>query len=284
MVKKSGQSAELNSDHSDMDPSLGAGDCAFIVSDQAAVVHQPTESTFDDPAPRQHFKATHIIGAFYHLDGQLGAQGLDLVGEGIARVTAIDPEQAEPRKPTQHPAQDGLASGALGGISRRDDHAQDQAQGIHEQMALAAFDALASVETHRAAMTGGLDALAVQYRGRGLAALALSPPNQDPQGIIEGRPKMTALPAPEDTIDGLPGRKISGQIPPLDAPFDDIEDGVNHWPQIGTGTAPFGGFRQHGSEIFPLVVGEARSVFGVFHRPNGSFRLKVAAPNQSQCQ
>jgi hypothetical protein len=33
-----------------------------------------------------------------------------------------------------------------------------------------------------------------------------------------------------------------------------------------------------------LVVGEARSVFGVFHRPNGSFRLKVAAPNQSQCQ
>jgi len=136
----------------------------------------------------------------------------------------------------------------------------------------------------RAAMTGGLDALAVQYRCCGLAALALRLPDQDPQGIIEGRPKMTELPATEDTIDRLPRWQISGQIPPLDAPFDDIEDCIEHLAQVGARPAPFGGFRQHRFDILPLGVGEAGSVLGVFHHLNESFRLKRAGLNQCPCQ
>ncbi len=284
MVKESGQSAELNSDHGNVDPCFGAGRRAFVIADQASVVHQPAESAFDHPAPRQDFKALNIIGAFDHLDFQLGSQRFNPVSKGVPGVTAIDPQEAEPSKPAQHPAQDRLAAVALGGISRGDDHAQDQAQGIYEQIPLAAFEALARVETDRAAMPGGLDALAVQYRGRGLAALALSFPNQDPQGIIEGRPQMTALPAPENTIDRLPRWKIGRQIPPLDARFDDIEDGIEHLAKAGAGPASFGGFGQHRFDIFPLGVGEAGSVFGVFHRLNGSFRLKMAELSQRQCQ
>jgi len=284
MVKESGQSAELNTDHGDINPRLGAGGRAFIIAYQAAMVHQPAEGAFDQPAPRQDFKALNIIGAFDHFDFQLGAQRFNPVSEGVPGVTTIDPQEAQPRKPAQHPAQDRLAAVALGGVGWGDDHAQDQAQGIHQQIALTAFDALASVKTHRAAMAGGLDALAVQDRCRGLAALALSSPNQAPQSIIEGRPKMTELPAPEDTIDRLPGWQIMGQKSPLDAPFDDIEDGIEHLAQVGTRPTAFGWFRQHRSEIFPLGVGEAGSVFGVFHRLNGSFRLKITELSQRHCQ
>jgi len=245
MVMGLGQAAELNTDHGYINPGFGAGERAFIIAHQAAVVHQPAESAFDHPAPWQDFKALNIIGAFDHFDFQFGAQRFNPVSKGVPGITAIDPQEAKPNKPAQHPAQDRLAAVALGGVGRGDDHAQDQAQGIHQQIALAAFDALASVETHRAAMTGGLDALAIQYRGRGLAALAVRLPHQDPQGIIEGCPKMTELPAAEDIIDRLPRWQISGQIPPLDAPFDDIEDGIEHLTQVGARPTPFGGFRQH---------------------------------------
>jgi hypothetical protein len=54
--------------------------------------------------------------------------------------------------------------------------------------------------------------------------------------------------------------------------------------QVGARPAPFGGFRQHRFDILPLGVGEAGSVFGVFHRLNGSFRLKMAGLSQRHCQ
>jgi hypothetical protein len=46
----------------------------------------------------------------------------------------------------------------------------------------------------------------------------------------------------------------------------------------------FGGFEQHRLEIFPLVVGKTRSVFGIFHRLNGSFRLKLARLSDREYQ
>jgi len=92
---------------------------------------------------------------------------------------------------------------------------------------------------------------------------------------------MIALPAPEDAIERLPGQKTSGQILPLDAPFDDIEDCSEHLAQVGAMPASFGGFWQQRSEIFALVEVRLRSVFGVFHRLNGGFRLKAATPSQS---
>jgi hypothetical protein len=108
--------------------------------------------------------------------------------------------------------------------------------------------------------------------------------DQDAQGIIESGPQMVLFPAPEDTMDSLPGREASGQIPPRDAAFDNIEDRVERLAQIRGRTAPAGGFGQHGSEIFPLGIAETRSVFGVFHRLNGSFRLKMADKSQRKSQ
>jgi hypothetical protein len=54
--EESGQSAELNSYHGDIDPSFGAGFSGFVIADQSALAHQPAEGAFHHPAAWQDFK------------------------------------------------------------------------------------------------------------------------------------------------------------------------------------------------------------------------------------
>src|ERR1035441_8020641 len=138
--KESSQSAELDSDHGDIDPSFGAGFGGFVITHQSALAHQPTEGSLHDPAARQYFEACGIVGAFDNLDGQFGAQTLDPLGECLAGVAAIDPQDAEPGEPAQYPAQNHLRSVAFGGAGRSHGHSEQQSQSIHQQMPLTTFD------------------------------------------------------------------------------------------------------------------------------------------------
>src|ERR1017187_3062626 len=126
-------------------------------------------------------------------------------------------------------------------------------------MALAAFDPLAGVIAHRATMTVGLDALAIEYGGRRSRAFALSSADERAQRVVEGRPQVVMSPLPEAMIDGLPRRKVGGQITPRAATLDDIQDGIQDAPPIRGWASAFGGFGQHGFEVSPLGVRETRS-------------------------
>src|SRR5208337_3420396 len=132
-----------------------------------------------------------------------------------AGITPIHPQEAEPSKPSQHPPQNRLGAITFGRVGGRDHHAKHQAQSVHQHVTFPTLDSFARIIADGTAVSGGFDALAVQYARSRLAAPALVFPDQDPQGIIESRPLMTLLPAPEDTIDRLPRWEISGQIPPL---------------------------------------------------------------------
>jgi len=61
MVEESGQTAELDSDHGNIDERFGAGDRLFVVSDQSTMMQQPAEGTLDHPTIRQHFKPAHVV-------------------------------------------------------------------------------------------------------------------------------------------------------------------------------------------------------------------------------
>ena len=76
---------------------------------------------------------------------------------------------------------------------------------------------------------------------------------------------MIECPAPKDVIDGFPRWKASRQITPGDAAFDDIQHGVQNSSQIGGWPTALGTLGQHRFEIFPLSIGEAGIVYGVFH-------------------
>ena len=89
--EESSQSAELNSDHRDVDPSFGAGLRGFVIARESPLAHQPTEGSLHDLAARQNFEAHGGVGAFDDDYRQLGAESLDPLGEGCAGVAAIHP-------------------------------------------------------------------------------------------------------------------------------------------------------------------------------------------------
>src|ERR1039457_3457045 len=263
--EESSQSAELNSYHRDIDPSFGAGHSGFIITDLSALTHQPAESALHDPAARQHFETSDSIGTFDDLDRQFGPKPLDPLSEGFAGIATIHPQDAQPSEPAQHPAQDRLRAVAFGGAGRGHGDAEHQPQGVHQQMSLAAFDPLARVIAHRAAMTVGFDALAVENGRRWSRAFALGLADERAQGIVESGPLVVQRPLPEDMIDGLPRRKVGGQITPRAATLDDIPDGIQDASQIRTWLSAFGGFGQHGLEVSPLGIRKTGLIYGVFH-------------------
>src|SRR5579862_9872189 len=118
--EESSQSAELNSYHRDMDPSFGASLGGFVITHQSPLVHQPAEGSLYDPAARQDCEAGGGVGAFDDFDGQLGTKCFDPLGEALTSVAAIDPQNAQPGEPAQHPAQNDCApsrSGVLAGVT-----------------------------------------------------------------------------------------------------------------------------------------------------------------------
>ena len=273
----SSQSAELNSDHRDVDPSFGAGLGGFIIAHEAPVAHQPAEGALEDPAERQDFEARGIVRTFDDRDGQLGAQSLDPVGERHPGIAAIHPQDAQPAEPTQDSAQQDLRPGAFGGVGRGHGHPKHEAQCIHQQMPLAAFDPLASVITDVPAVTRGFHTLTVQNRSRWSAPLSVSFPDEGAQRIVEHGPLMIANPLPEDMVNRFPMRKVDGQIPPRTAALNDIQDGIQDAPPINGRAAAFGRFGQHRLEVSPLGIRKTGVIYGVFHAPTEA-ALKISRP------
>ena len=283
---ESSQTAELNADHGDIDPSFGAGLRGFIIAYQSPLVHQPSKSSLHNPTVRQDFKAHRGIGALDDRDRQFGAECLDPSGESFACVAAIHPQDAEPSEPAQHPAQYHLGSVAFGGAGWGYGHAEHQSQSIHQQMPLPAFDPFAGIIAHTAAVTSGLHALTVQNRCRGTATLAVSVPHERAQRVVERGPLVVADPLSEDMVNGFPSGKVAGQITPRATTFDEIQDGIQDAPPINGWASAFGGFGEHGLEVSPLGVGEVGVVRSDFHRPTGAAAnesCKTRQSNQALC-
>jgi len=248
----SGQTAKWDSDHCDVNLSLGARLGGFVISHQPPVAHQPAE------------------GPLHNLNGQLGTKSFDPLGEGLAGVAAVHSQHAQPFEPAQDSFQEQLCSVAFGGVGWSDGHAEHQAQSIHQQMSFAAFDSLAGIVTHAPAVSVGLDALTVQNRSRWPAVLAMRSPNQNTQRIMNHSPLMVGHLLAEDVINGFPLWKISGQIAPRAAAFDQIEDGVEDSPPIFGRSSMFGRFGKHRFDPGPLGVSKVRVVSGDFHRLTGA--------------
>ena len=280
-AEESSQSAELNSDHGDIDPSLGTGGGGFVIAHQSPLVHQPAEGALDDPAASQYFEALGGIGAFDDFDGQFGTEALDPIGKVLAGVATVHPQDAQPREPAQNAAQKHLGSVALGGVGWGHGHAEHQPQSIHQQMAFATFDPLAGVIANGTTVTCRLHTLAVQNGGGGPTALVVGFPHEQAQGIVERGPLMVVNPLPEDMIHGFPIGEIGGQITPGAATLDQIQDGIHDAPPIFGRASAFGGLGQHRFEISPLGVGEVGVVGGDFHRPTGAAANESRKTNQS---
>jgi hypothetical protein len=113
-VEGSNQSSELNSYHRDISPSFSSGFVSLVISDQAAVAHQPAEGALDDPAAGQDFESLGLIRTLDYLHLQFRSEVPDPLRKVRSAISAVDPKQAQPMEPAQGALQQALRAFALG--------------------------------------------------------------------------------------------------------------------------------------------------------------------------
>src|SRR5262249_50624103 len=124
---------------------------------------------------------------------------------------------------------------------------------------LTPVDLLVAAEPHGSPWGGGLDALALDPAGRGLGLPPLPPALPLAQLLQQVGPQACPPPRAEVPIDRIPVAKIYRQHAPLAATLRDVENAIEHAPQLiglaaGPTRMPFG-LRQQRREQLPLLIG-----------------------------
>src|SRR5450759_2389176 len=96
-----------------------------------------------------------------------------------------------------------------------DDHEQDQAHHIDEQVSLPSGDLLRSVVASGPSLLRRLDRLAVHYRRAGLRFSPCLDADHLTQLVVDASPRPVVAPQPEVIVDCTPRRKVVGYSPLL---------------------------------------------------------------------
>ena len=157
------QASEHDADHGDGDPGFFTGRKHFVVFGEPAPGGQPGKRALHDPAPFEDMEATGpdflpidhgILGC---PDPSQAAPGMlhdlhipaqrrfDPLDEAALLVRTIGPNELEPREATLERPEQLFATVMILDIGLMHQHAHDQPGGIHEQMPLAPFHALAAI-------------------------------------------------------------------------------------------------------------------------------------------
>jgi hypothetical protein len=129
--------------HGDKDHGLAALRQGFIVLGQASVTAKPREGALYDPAFGQDDKPFYE-GSSDDLD-RTAEQNIGPVNQE-SRVAAVRPDELQARETPTHAPDQQLRPVAILHICRMHDQGHDQAERIHDDMALAARDFLARIE------------------------------------------------------------------------------------------------------------------------------------------
>ena len=112
--------------------------------------------------------------------------------------------------------------------------AQHQAEGVGDQVPLAALDPLSGiVSDHFAGLCAGFHALAVDDRRSRALLTSFQFPGSAIERVVDVRPNPGGDPRPEVAVNGAPRREVPRQHPPLAPRLQQVEDSVDHPPQIG---------------------------------------------------
>ena len=143
-----------------------------------------------------------------------------------------------------------------------------QAEGIHQQMALAALDQLAAIKAAlEPTPLDRLDGLAVQDCGGWLRIATSGPPDIRSQVVVQLLPGAVVAPATEVGPGSAPGDEVTRDHPPLSATPCHVTDGVGveDFAQAGARPAKRFGRRQERLQDCPLCVAQVRWVGDTRH-------------------
>src|SRR5262249_31450639 len=144
---------------------------------------------------------------------------------------------------------------------------QQQAQAVHDDMALAAIDVLGVVPAAGLAARAAVHRLAVDAGGRPRPAGALGFTDPVAQPVVGGPQGAVVPPGVEVAPDGALGREVVGQVAPLAAGAQQVQDGVQDVTHRRLAGAASGVHGDQGLDQGPLLVGQVAGVSLGSHTP-----------------
>ena len=136
------QSPDEELDAGDIEPSPGTGDRSLKVFGQPAVAIEPSEGPFDYPAAGEHNEAGSV--SFDDLDRPAAEFG-ESFGQFVPRIGTIGEEMAQPGEEIVNGFDNERGAVAVLNISRVNLGADEEANRIGDDMALAPVDLFAGV-------------------------------------------------------------------------------------------------------------------------------------------
>ena len=137
----SGEAAEHDADHGEPDPGDHGPAVALEIAGETAIAANPGEGALDNPAFGQHDEAMGVT-TLYDLD-RPGSRGGGERTQFRPLVATISKDAFDKRKASSRLAQHRSGTIAILHAGRMHRHAQQQAEGIDENMPLAPGDLLA---------------------------------------------------------------------------------------------------------------------------------------------
>jgi len=134
-------------DHRKVDHGFAAGGEHFIVFAHSPVSPDPSEGALDDPSPGKHREADDVIASLDNLQHPT-THGLRPFDE-FTRIPSVCPNELQSRVQSTEFAKHKLGTVTILNMGSMDDHGQDQAQRIDDQVPLAPLDFLACVVPSR---------------------------------------------------------------------------------------------------------------------------------------
>jgi hypothetical protein len=135
-----------------------------------------------------------------------------------------------------------------------DQQSVHQAEGVHQQMALAPLDQLAAINALEPAPLDRLDGLAAQDGGGWLRIATSGPTDIRSQVVVQLLPGTVVAPATKVGPGSAPGDKVTRDHPPLSATPGHVANGIDDGAQVGARAAKRLGQGQERLQDRPLCV------------------------------
>jgi len=181
----------------------------LVISAQASGFEEPRESSFDNPALALNMKPFSAVRRLHDVQTELAprSQGFD-PGDQTALVSSVCPNDLQPSEGADQYRQEALGSHTILHACLTDPYAQQQAQRVHRQMALAALDLLARIVAAGTTLLGRLNRLAVNNSRSRRRPAPTRLAQAIPEPIVDKLPGPVLAPLAKIAIDRTPGKSL----------------------------------------------------------------------------
>ena len=254
-------SSEHGMCRSDIDNTLAAFGAALIVPAQAAVASEPAECAFDHPAARQNLEPFLPRRSLDDIQGDI-ERFVYPIDQTTLLVDAIGPDLLQARNSLHQLEQHRLGAVVVLDICGMNDNIQQIPHRIDDDVSFAAIDPLESIKASLPTGLGCLDTLGVYHPGCWFFVTLSFLAFQFAQSGVDLLPSPVQAPSAVVVVDAVMVREVFGQVSPLTAGPNHVENGIEHLAhvQFYGAASPFSFWNKQRSDDLPLLIGQVTGI------------------------